>query len=119
MILLYLEWVFLKSLRCIMNSQLENIIFQNKGLDTWQSKEHAALLTELINELINTDFPKLIQLVYRLDIPEKKLKENLASYDKKDAAEIISAMIINRQSEKIISREKFSRKDSENNEERW
>lgn len=119
MILLYLEWVFLKSQHCIMNSQLENIIFQNSGLDTWQSKEHAALLAALINELIITDFPALIQLLYRIDIPEKKLKENLALYDKEDAAEIIADMIIKRQVEKIISREKFSRKDSENNEERW
>ncbi len=102
-----------------MNNQLENIIFENNSLDTWQNKDHTALLTQCINEMINTDFPALVQLLYRLDIPEKKLKENLALEDDKNSAEIISTMIIKRQIEKIISREKFRRKNSENNEERW
>ena len=102
-----------------MNNQLENIIFENNSLETWQNKDHAALLIQCINELINTDFPALIQLLYRLDIPENKLKENLAQNDEKNAGEIISTMIIKRQVEKIISREKFRRKNSENNEERW
>ncbi len=102
-----------------MNNQLEYLIFENNSLDKWQNKDHTALLTECINELINKDFPALIQLLYRLDIPEKKLKENLALQETMDAAEIISTMIIKRQIEKIVSREKFSRKNSENNEERW
>jgi len=102
-----------------MHHSLEQIIFGNQSVEVWQSKEQFEKLVTGINELINTNFPALIQLLYRLDISENKLKENLTNNPGNNSAAIISTMIIERQVEKIISRENIKMNDSENDEERW
>ena len=63
-------------------------------------------LSEYINDLIANDFSSLIQLLYRLDIPEKKLKESLRLNVQEDAGRIMAMMIIKRQMEKIELRKK-------------
>lgn len=103
----------------MMHHSLEQIIFGNQSVEVWQSKEQFEKLVTGINELINTNFPALIQLLYRLDISENKLKENLTNNPGNNSAAIISTMIIERQVEKIISRENIKMNDSENDEERW
>ena len=119
MILLYLEWAFLKNKNYLMKNQLEQIIFEKQSLEDWQSKEQYEKLVNCINELINTNFQALIQLLYRLDISEKKLKESLHQHGGINAAAIISTMIIERQAEKIISKGNNAMKDSIDDEERW
>lgn len=77
-------------------------------------------LTRYIQELISNDFPKLVQVLYRLDISEAKLKQTLASQPDKDAGELITQMIIERQEAKKASRELFRGKDwGGSEEERW
>ncbi|MBS1622361.1 MAG: hypothetical protein JST10_04185 [Bacteroidetes bacterium] len=82
-----------------------------------------SLLNELssyINELILTDFSKLVQILYRLDIPENKLKQLLADNAGKDAGKIIAEMIIERQIQKINSRQQFHQRDKNISEdEKW
>ena len=65
------------------------------------------LLTGRIDYLIQTDFNKLVHILYRLDINETKLSTMLKEYPGTDAAEIIARMIIERQREKIKSRAAF------------
>jgi hypothetical protein len=69
-------------------------------------------LSSLINDLVNTDFGKLVQLLYRLDIDEKKLKKILQEYPGRDAGEMIAELIIERQLQKIRSRRQFSQRDN-------
>jgi hypothetical protein len=77
------------------------------------------LIINKIELLINTDFQKLIQLLYTLDIPEKKLKELLAT-EHANAAVIISDLIIERQLQKIEMRKKFMGDNSDIPEdEKW
>lgn len=77
-------------------------------------------LTIFINDLINNDFSQLVSLLYRIDVPEKKLRQVLDATNGKDAASVIATMIIERQLEKIRSREKFKSNDSEmSEEEKW
>jgi hypothetical protein len=77
-----------------------------------------ALIT-YITELINTDFNKLVQLLYRLDVPEKRLKELLVD-QAHNAGEIITELVITRQLQKIESRKKFKQNDQDiPDEERW
>jgi hypothetical protein len=64
-------------------------------------------LAAYIRNLINNDFQKLISILYRLDVSEKKLKDLLAQTNS-DAGFIIADAIIERQSEKIISRKNFN-----------
>ena len=65
------------------------------------------LLKGRIDYLIQTEFNKLIHILYRLDINEAKLSKMLQEHLGTDAAEIIARMIIERQREKIKSRAAF------------
>lgn len=77
-------------------------------------------LIEVINELIENDFNRLIQMLYRLDISESKLKKLLQTHKNTDAAEIIADLIIERQLEKIKSRRAYKQRDSDIDEnEKW
>jgi len=67
---------------------------------------HRAIAAE-INFLITSDFSRLISILYRLDISEKKLKDYLQLPGDTPAGKVIAEMIIERQLEKIESRRKF------------
>jgi DNA-directed RNA polymerase specialized sigma54-like protein len=75
------------------------------------------LLTEHINNLLNSDFEKLVSLLYRLDISEKKIRECLAVNAGQDAAPLIAQLIIERQEQKIKSRQQYTRRDQSIDEE--
>lgn len=73
-----------------------------------------------INDLIQHDFPKLVSLLYRLDINESGLKQLLKAYPNADAGKIIGELIIERQLQKIKSREAYRQDNAEIDEnEKW
>jgi hypothetical protein len=77
-------------------------------------------LSEYLNQLILTDFQKLIMLLYRIDVSEPKLKQLLQQPPKEDAAKIIAALIIERQLQKIKSRKQYRpANDHFTEEEKW
>ena len=78
------------------------------------------VLVDKINELINTDFQKLVSILYRMDVSEKKLKQLLNENQGTNAALIITDLMIERQEQKIISRQQFRKKDENiNDDEKW
>ena len=73
-----------------------------------------------INELIQNDFQKLISILYRLDVSEEKLKHLLKENTQNDAGLIITDLIIERQIQKIKSRQQFRQRDNDMDEnEKW
>jgi hypothetical protein len=62
------------------------------------------ILAERINTMINHDFGTLVQLLYRIDINETKLRRLLDGEIQQDAGMIIAGLIIERQWQKIESR---------------
>ena len=73
-----------------------------------------------INHLIQHDFRRLVTVLYRVDVDELKLKNLLKDNSDKDAALIITDLIIERQLQKIKSRQEFNQKDTGiSNEEKW
>ncbi len=77
-------------------------------------------LTAYIGELINHDLEKLVNILYRLDVSEKKLKETLESSSSTDAGLLIATMIIERQLQKIKSRKQFTQQDKNiADEDKW
>lgn len=68
-------------------------------------------LADYINQLIQADFDKLVSLLYRLDINETKLKSLLKENPGEDAGKIIADLIIERQLQKIKSRQQHSKRD--------
>ena len=77
-------------------------------------------LASYINQLIGSDFEKLITYLYRIDVNEQKLKSLLQQFPLQDAGNIIASMIIERQEQKIRSRELFSQQNNDfDGEEKW
>ena len=73
-----------------------------------------------INKLIQSDFNRLVSVLYRIDISESKLKLLLKEHPGRDAADIIAELIIERQLQKIKSRQEFYRNDKNiKDDEKW
>lgn len=72
-----------------------------------------------INELIEQDFQKLVSILYRVDVSEKKLKQLLKENATTDAAVIITELLLERQLEKIRSRQEYKGNESISDEEKW
>jgi hypothetical protein len=74
----------------------------------------------LINELINKDFHSLVQLLYRIDVNENKIRTFLDQNTERDSAIILADLIIERQLQKVESRHRFSSKNKPaSDEEKW
>jgi hypothetical protein len=77
-------------------------------------------LAEKINHLLINDFDKLISILYRVDVSEKKLKQLLKDNPGEDAGKLIATLLIERQKEKIKSRQQFRQQDENIDEsEKW
>ena len=66
-------------------------------------------LIAYINDCIQHDFSKLVQLLYRIDVSEEKLKYILQLNPNEDAAKLIAAVIIERLAATKAARASFSR----------
>lgn len=88
--------------------------------DTCNEAELLEALIQRINQLLNEDFQALVQLLYRLDIPEQKLKDLLRTHPDTDAARIIAALIVERQQQKLASRNQYRQNNAAGtDEEKW
>jgi hypothetical protein len=72
-----------------------------------------------INDLLLNDFQKLIHILYRLDVNENKLRKLLQLNPQTDAAVIIADLLIERQQQKIKTKESFRRNNDIPDEEKW
>jgi hypothetical protein len=76
-------------------------------------------LAEGINQLIQTDFARLINMLYRIDISEQTLKETLEQQADKDAGELIAGLIIERQLKKLKMRAQFKPQQNIPDDDKW
>jgi|SRR5687767_13288218 len=84
------------------------------------SDELRMILASHINRLIQTDFQKLVSILYRLDVSESKLRNLLKEHHETDAGLIIAGLMIEREKEKIQSRRQFDKRDENiNDDEKW
>lgn len=65
-------------------------------------------LESTINELIKNDFSKLVQILYRIDVSEAKLKNILNSNPNEDAGKLIAQVILERLAATKKARESFN-----------
>lgn len=63
------------------------------------------LLTRAVQNLIDSDFEKFLNALYRIDVDEQKVKEAFAK--KGNVAAAIAELIIQREFQKITTREKY------------
>jgi hypothetical protein len=78
------------------------------------------MLSSHINHLITNNFNLLVSLLYRIDVNETKLKTLLKDNPGEDAGRIIAELIIERQLQKIKTRQQFNQgKTTTSEEEAW
>ena len=101
----------------ITSEDLMNLLVSNNFPTVFENYSNQDLESKLaiyINELIDKDFNKLVNLLYRIDISEKKLKIALQNQDKTiSSGKTIAKLIIERQLQKLEFRKKFSKKKIE------
>ena len=101
----------------ITSEDLMNLLVSNNFPTVFENYSNQDLESKLaiyINELIDKDFNKLVNLLYRIDISEKKLKIALQNEDKTiSSGKTIAKLIIERQLQKLEFRKKFSKKKIE------
>ena len=83
-------------------------------------EELRSKLASHFNYLIQTDFNRLVAILYRIDVSEPRLKQLLQENPEDDAGEIIALLVIDRQIQKIKIRQEFTKKDENISEdEKW
>lgn len=93
------------------NTVVNNLEVSAENLNEKSYETQFEMLTQFIDHLIQTDFNRLLSILYRVDISEEKLKSKLAeSRDQQFSSQIISQMLIDREVEKIASRVKYKAK---------
>ena len=95
-------------------------IFSLNSITALESDSLLTHLSNYINELILNNFELLIQLLYRIDVSESKLKKLLLENQNEDAGKMIANLIIERQIQKIKSQTNQSNQNEDAcTEERW
>jgi len=64
-------------------------------------------LTQQVNHLLDHDFGRLLNALYRIDIPEHQVKELLHHSKQGEMARDIARAIIEREKQKVITRQQY------------
>jgi hypothetical protein len=76
-------------------------------------------LAEGINYLIQADFGRLLNILYRIDISEQTLRQTLEQQADKDAGLLIADLIIERQLQKQKMRAQFKPEENIPDDDKW
>jgi hypothetical protein len=82
-------------------------LLQEKELSVLETGIFRSKLSDYINHLLLNDFTGLVQLLYRVDVDENRLKALLREQASADAAGIIADLLIERQKQKLLTRNSF------------
>jgi hypothetical protein len=99
----------------LIKNQIQNTL--DIQADLVQSTQNEAELLHLIElyvqELVNSNFEKLLLILYRLDISEKKVKEAIDLGGPENASKQIATLILEREKEKVATREKYKNESTD------
>lgn len=70
--------------------------------------EICTALVDVLDWLFENDSHKLMQLLYRIDLPEVKLNEALGNAMEQAVSETLAALIVRREAQKVIIRQFYS-----------
>ena len=100
-----------------------SIVAAAKELDIQGSADNDEQLRKIIidriRDLIHSDFQKLVNILYRMDVSESKLKRMLEENPESDAGVIIAELMIERQAQKIKSRQETRSNNKISDDEKW
>ena len=78
------------------------------GLSESPYQELYGQILPLIEELLNDNYPKLMAMLYRIDLDEQLINKKLKENNYSDTDEVITDLIIKRELQKVIIRECYS-----------
>jgi len=87
--------------------------------DSLTIQELEALLAEIVNGWIRSDFTRLVQFLYRIDISESRLRLLLEENTQEDTGQLLAGLILERLWQKIESRRRYKPGEPTSDEERW
>ena len=88
----------------------KNFPLAKNALAVIESEELLILeLSQYIQELIDTDFSKLVNTLYRIDVSETKIKKALQNCQPQESNKVIARLIIEREKQKIKTREEYKK----------
>jgi hypothetical protein len=99
-----------------------NAVAQDLGVSVINrtGEEQVNILVDAVNQLLLHNFDRLIAILYRVDVDELKLKRLLKEQAEEDAARIIVMLLIQRQEQKIRTREEFrTPPENPDDDDRW
>lgn len=80
-------------------------------LSKHSEQEQFEALAFYLNHLIQSDFNRLLNILYRIDVSEEKIKSALTKNEgEQSSGHIIARLLIEREIEKIKLRAKYSKK---------
>ncbi|MCX2475989.1 hypothetical protein OQZ33_16775 [Pedobacter sp. MC2016-05] len=77
--------------------------------DELSERQLRETLVDAFAYLVDNDFPKLVQILYKADVDQYKLKELLENVEGKSSAEVIADAYLARQIAKIETWKKYSK----------
>ncbi len=93
--------------------EIENDIDIFSINDSEKHKAVKRMLVSKISDLIDHEFDRFVNILYRIDVNESKVKKIIAEEPLDKAVEMIADLIIRRQLEKIITRKKYAQPDGD------
>jgi len=87
--------------------------------DSLTMQELEALLAEIVNGWIRSDFTRLVQFLYRIDISESRLRSLLEENSEEDTGQLLARLILERLWQKIETRRQYKPGETTSDEERW
>jgi hypothetical protein len=91
----------------------------NMPIASSSGEDRMPQLAEAVNHLIQTDFNGLVNILYRLDVSEARLKDVLRQQPGADAGKLIASMMVERQLQKMADRGRFPSSKSIPDDEKW
>lgn len=70
-------------------------------------EELKRLIAGHVRKMLHQNYERLLNLLYRIDVPEAKVAEALSEYPPNEAPEALADMIIERQLQKVITRQQY------------
>ena len=86
---------------------------------TISREELRSALAVKLNDLIQNDFHQLVFILYRIDVNESKLRRLLQDSPGEYAGRILADLIMERQSQKILTRAQYKQANDTDAEEKW
>ena len=91
----------------------------SSGNSPLEKEEIKRQMAVYLNDLLLHDFSRLVQLLYRVDVDEKRVKAVLQQNPHEDAGLLLTELLMERQKLKSYKKETFGSFRNESDEERW